>query len=127
MILLKNTLVLKLAIGALGLIVGIGGVTAGAKYRQAHPMQNQAIQRTFIGAITAVGPRGFTLHTRSGKDVTIAVFPHTTVAHRGRIVPRADLRVGDVVLVQCLGESNGVFNAFHIRIPILANPSAQGP
>ena len=127
MILLKNTVVLKLAIGALGLLVGIGGVTAGAKYHQAHPAQNQALQRTFIGTITAIGPRGFTLRTRSGKDVSIAVFPRTTVAHRGRVVPHTDLRVGDVVLVQCRGGRDGVFYAYHIRIPVLADPTAQGP
>ena len=83
MLLLKHSLGLKLAIGVLGLIVGVGGVTAGAKYNEAHPPKDAQVRRIFVGTIVAVGPHGFELHTRLGRNVKIAIFSSTSITRLG--------------------------------------------
>jgi hypothetical protein len=127
MLLLKHSLGLKLAIGVLGLVVGVGGVTAGAKYNEAHPAGDAQVKRIFVGTIVAVGPHGFELHTRLGRNVKIEVFPNTSITRLGHPFARADLRVGDVVLVQCKGKRNEIFFAIHVTLLRATRPSAQGP
>ena len=125
--LIKSSVALKLAIGALALLVGMGGISAGATYHQANPGKLQAAHRVFVGTITAGGAAGFTMTTRKGLVVQIVLSAQTRIMRQGHVVPRADLRPGDVVLVQCLGISGGVANATQIRIVVLVHPHALAP
>jgi hypothetical protein len=127
MLLLKHSLGLKLAIGVLGLVVGVGGVAAGAKYNAAHPPNDAQVRRIFVGTVVAIGPNGFALRTRLGRHVKIEIFPKTIITLSGHPFAHAALHVGDVVLVQCKGKRGDIFFAFHVRILRAARPAAQGP
>ncbi len=127
MLLLRHSLALKLAVGVLGLAVGVGGVTAGAKFNQAHPPGEAQVRRIFVGTIIAVGPHGFAMRTRLGRHVNIEVFPSTIITLTGHPFQHPNLHAGDVVLVQCKGKHGDIFFAAHIRILRSAQPAAQGP
>lgn len=125
MILIKSGIGAKIAIGALGLVLGIGGIAAGAKFHAARTM-NLANRRLFVGHITSVSGTSLTLHTASGATVTIQLVPRTVIRQRGHPVPTAQLQVGDRLVVRVYHTKTNIFYALFISI-VQARSKAQGP
>lgn len=125
MLFLKNALGMKLVLGALGVLLGVGGIAAGATYHAAHHA-NQTQRRLILGRIERRDGLTLVITTRSGQTVTVHLTPRTIIRHRGRPAPAAQLQPGVNVLVQLTRTSKGELVAVHISIIKLA-PSALGP
>ncbi len=124
MIVLKSGFGAKLALGVLGLMLGVGGVAAGANWH-AHFGQ-QANRRLFVGRITAINGTTITLFTRSRRTVKMVLIKHTQVRYHKQNVHPANLRVGDIVLVHAVRAKTGTLYVLYVLI-IKAAPTAQGP
>ncbi len=129
MLMLKSGLGMKLAVGALGLVLGIGGVTAGAHFR-AHSAL--AKRRVFAGIILSTQANAkdtfVILHveTRSGLLLTVVITPQTHVVQHGAPFPSADLRAGDRILGQISAYRDG--RVFVAKVQVIFIPhNAQGP
>jgi hypothetical protein len=123
-ILLKSGVGAKIVLGVLGLMLGVGGVAAGANWHAHFGQQNN--RRLFVGRIAAIDGTTITLDTRSGRTVYLVLLKRTLIRfHRHTIRPAA-LRVGDIVLVHVVRAKTGIFHVLYILI-IKAAPSAQGP
>lgn len=124
MIFLKSGLGAKLALGVLGLMLGVGGVAAGANWH-AHFGQ-QTNRRLFVGRITAINGTTITLSTRSGRTVNVVLIKRTQVRYHKQNVHAANLHVGDAVLVHAVRAKSGALYLLYVLI-IKAAPTAQGP
>jgi hypothetical protein len=125
MFVLKSGIGAKIALGALGLVLGIGGVAAGARFHAAHNTST-ADQRLFIGHITAVSSNEITIRTARSQTITIHLLLRTVIRHKGVRVAAAALVPGDDLLVLVRHASNGDIDAVIVSI-IKVAPTAQGP
>ncbi len=130
MLMLKSGLGMKLAVGALGLVLGIGGITAGAHFRAQHTAL--AKRRVFAGTILSAQTNAkdtlVILHveTRSGLLLTVVITPQTHVVQHGAPFPSADLRAGDRILGQVSAYRAG--RVFVSKVQVIFVPrTAQGP
>jgi len=109
---LKSGLGLKVALGVLGVLLGFGGITAGANWHAAHTA-NLAHRRFFIGHVVSFNGTTLVLRANSGRVVSLTVIPgRTVVRHRGTTVPLADLRPGEYVLVHATPHKGKFFVGF---------------
>lgn len=125
MIFLKSGIGAKIALGALGVVLGIGGITAGATWHAAHTA-HPGNQRLYIGRIVSLAGNTMTVHTLSGATMTINLLPRTVIRHRGKTVAAALLQVGDRLLVRVIHTKQGTIDALLISI-LKEAPTAQAP
>lgn len=97
MILLKSSLGMKVAMGVLGLTLGVGGIAAGAGWHAnvIHPTE----QRLYVAKIVAIQGNLLTLHTRAGRTIILFVAPQARVRFHKMNVSLEDLRVGQTVII----------------------------
>ena len=124
-IFLKSGLGAKIALGALGVVLGVGGITAGAKW---HAANNAHLgnQRLYIGRIVSLTGNAMSVHTASGATITVMLLPRTIIRQRGKTVTAAVLHVGDHLLVHVFHTKTGTIYALSIAI-LKAAPTAQAP
>ncbi len=128
MLLFKSSLVTKFAFGALGLLLGIGGISVGA-----HLSSRQTARKVFAARILTVqaGPnhRYALVHviTRSGLTITVTVTPQTVITYKGRTLTLASLRPGDTAIGQVHRQADLGLVATRIQLIKLAQPLAAGP
>lgn len=110
---LKGGLGVKVVLAFMGIVMGAGGVAAGAKFHAAFGRHF-----TFVGYVTAVNANGFTLHTRSGRIVTVVVSGSTKIVNRsGRSVAGNLIRQNTIVIVQGTFDKGTMqITAAHIQI-----------
>jgi hypothetical protein len=121
-IFLKSGIGLKLAVGALGLLLGIGGIAVGAHL---HSSQSRLeTRRVVVAQIVAINGDAITVHTRSGLTGTAMLLPGTVIRLHGRAASRADLAVGDIVIEQIERTPKGQFVILRIWIVRLAHAPA---
>lgn len=131
MFVLKSGLGAKVALAALGLILGVGGVAAGARLHAPHT--NQGNRRVFAAQILGVehgsGGRNTFLHvvTRSGLSLILVVTPQTAIRFNGHTAPEADLQVGAHIIGQVRYVRNDLVYVATITITWRAPHAAQGP
>lgn len=123
---LKSGFGLKLALGALGVLLGLGGITVGARFHASHPAQNIK----FITAAQILDIEGdtYTVRLGTGKVVTAKISSSVTIVKVGRTLKLSDLRVGDYLIVQGTRTLSGNYTIKRIRVlNIRLKPAAQGP
>lgn len=125
MIILKNAVGMKLALGVLGVLLGVGGVAAGASFHATHAA-NQNHRSLIVGRIESRNGMTLIIHTRGGLTVTVHLAPKTVIRQRGKPAPAAQLQPGATVLVQLARTPKGVLYAVHISILKIA-PTSLGP
>jgi Domain of unknown function (DUF5666) len=113
---LKGGVGLKILIIVIGVILGIGGISAGAAYHasQQTPQQRQIAR---IGRITSTSAQGFTMQTRQG-NVTVTLTNTTILRFNSKPIVRTTLRPGTIVLVQgyITNGNQSQLQAVHVRL-----------
>jgi hypothetical protein len=113
-IILKSGIGAKIAMVALGLTLGVGGIAVGAGvHARLHP--GQANHGLFYGTVTAATPATFTMHTARGITLTIHLPPRLKVHHRLGFGGVA-LATGDTVLVEVLRARTGTIYAVYVLV-----------
>jgi hypothetical protein len=122
---LKSGLGIKVALGVLGVLLGFGGVTAGANWHAAHT-PNLAHRRLLVGHVVSFDGTTLVVQARNGRMVKLAIVAgHTTVRHRGKAAQLANVQPGELVLVHVTQRKGKLYVLF---ISILAPKQLpQGP
>jgi hypothetical protein len=114
MIVLKSSLGMKVAMGVLGLTVGIGGIAAGAGWhaKVVHPTQ----QRLYVATIVAIQGDLLTLHTRAGHTVILFIAPQAGIRYHKMNVSHATLHMGETVIVHVVRTKKGLVYINYVLI-----------
>ncbi len=114
-LLLKGGLGAKLAVLALGIAVGVGGITAGAKLHQFFGMRNVA-----IGVVLQTQSSGFTARLRNGRIVTVTVTSGTQIiGFRDARLSSAQIQPGMRVLVIYMKGASSASDIQAVKIRII--------
>ncbi len=126
MIVLKSGIGAKIALVALGLTLGAGGVAVGAGVH-ARLQPDQTNHRIFYGTVTATTSATFTLRTMHGLTFTIHLPSRLKVHHRLGF-GGTPLATGDTVLLETTRARNGaIFASYVLVVHRPATAMAQAP